>query len=410
MNKLYIFTNHFPYEINSETVFLENELKYLKKHFKHIVIVPTVFTGGYRSFCDYDVDNSFIEGRFSSNHLERILLFQNYYLLREIVYLFLKGNFLKLRRFWWGTDTIVKVLHWYKENQIENSPILLYTFWLTDYTAALSLLKLSKQEIKVISRAHGYDLYDFRNSLSFHPFRELINQGIDNIFFISQHGLNYYSSKYPNSISKLQLAYLGVNEKKFIIGEKKNESYSFVSCSYIRPIKRLKFIANALVTLGGINEDITFVWHHFGGGNDTVQKEIIDLFKCYSNIYVYFHGNVNNSKLLEFYENNYIDLFLSASESEGLPVSMMEAASYSIPIVCIDTGGIKEIVAGEAGLALPQNTSEQEYAIKISSYLFSSNGNNARSQIYKIWKERFSAEKNYNEFCAKLIRIVADEK
>ena len=48
------------------------------------------------------------------------------------------------------------------------------------------------------------------------------------------------------------------------------------------------------------------------------------------------------------------DIYIQPSRSEGLPLAMMEAASYSLPLIGSDVGGIPEIIKdGENGFLVP---------------------------------------------------------
>ena len=48
------------------------------------------------------------------------------------------------------------------------------------------------------------------------------------------------------------------------------------------------------------------------------------------------------------------DIYIQPSRSEGLPLAMMEAASYSLPLIGSDVGGIPEIIKdGENGILVP---------------------------------------------------------
>ena len=50
---------------------------------------------------------------------------------------------------------------------------------------------------------------------------------------------------------------------------------------------------------------------------------------------------------------NDFDLFVNMSLSEGIPVSIMEAISFGIPIIATNVGGNAEIVNDETGVLIP---------------------------------------------------------
>jgi glycosyltransferase involved in cell wall biosynthesis len=58
------------------------------------------------------------------------------------------------------------------------------------------------------------------------------------------------------------------------------------------------------------------------------------------------------TELLPLYDA--FDLFVQASNSEGLPNVLLEASSAGLPIVATDAGGTREVVRdGETGLLVP---------------------------------------------------------
>ena len=100
----------------------------------------------------------------------------------------------------------------------------------------------------------------------------------------------------------------------------------------------LHFLAQALNT---INHPVK--WTHFGTGALLSQVETIT--KNYSeNITVDLMGNVPNSDIKKFYSENNIDLFINLSIVEGLPVSIMEAMMFEIPILATAVYGTPEAV------------------------------------------------------------------
>ena len=64
---------------------------------------------------------------------------------------------------------------------------------------------------------------------------------------------------------------------------------------------------------------------------------------------VILHGYVSNQTLINFYQKQQVDLFVNVSSSEGLPVSIMEALSFGIPVIATDVGGSSELVSDKVG-------------------------------------------------------------
>jgi glycosyltransferase involved in cell wall biosynthesis len=112
-----------------------------------------------------------------------------------------------------------------------------------------------------------------------------------------------------------------------------------------------------------INFDLT--WHVVGNGPDenNLKKMIENL---PHNIKVVFHGYLNKIELNQFYKTESINLFCSLSSSEGLPVSMMEAISYGIPIMSTDVGGCHEICNENTGFLIQKDFLSLSHFIQIA--------------------------------------------
>ena len=113
------------------------------------------------------------------------------------------------------------------------------------------------------------------------------------------------------------------------------------------------------------------------------------------NIEVEFKGFVINEKILNFYESNPIDLFLNLSSEEGIPVSLMEAISYGIPVVAIDVFGNPELVNKTTGLLFTLEDNAKTISQKIKLFI---NSKIDRKKIADFQKKFYSAELNYSEF------------
>lgn len=79
---------------------------------------------------------------------------------------------------------------------------------------------------------------------------------------------------------------------------------------------------------------------------------------------VKFEGWVSGTKKIELL--NWADVFILPSFNEGLPISILEAMSYSMPIISTPIGGIPEVVSEKNGiLVTPGNEQEIINAMKI---------------------------------------------
>ncbi len=92
------------------------------------------------------------------------------------------------------------------------------------------------------------------------------------------------------------------------------------------------------------------------GGNKH-EKELAALIEDGLSEMVTFEGWVSGSKKVELL--NWADVFILPSRNEGLPISILEAMSYGMPIISTPVGGIPEVVDDKNGiLVAPGNKDE----------------------------------------------------
>lgn len=74
---------------------------------------------------------------------------------------------------------------------------------------------------------------------------------------------------------------------------------------------------------------------------------------------VSFLGQLPHSEVMDLYRRAKVDIVALASldlgggEHEGIPISLMEAMSYGVPVVSTTTGGIPELLDKGAGVMVP---------------------------------------------------------
>ncbi len=283
--------------------------------------------------------------------------------------------------------------------------IIFYSFWFYDTALAAIELKgaCSAKRCATYSRAHAYDLYDEKSITHYLPLRPYLLENLDRVFPCSDDGSNYLKTKYPESSDKVSTAWLGTND--FGTGPSKvGTEFHIVSCCHIVPKKRVVLLAQALAMLSG--SGLKLKWTHCGGGNG------LEKLKAYSTkklgfMECRFPGELNNTELMKFYKETHVDLFVNTSDSEGLPVSIMEACSFGIPILATDVGGTSEIVRnGENGFLLDADLTPETLAKEIEhiAHMPQPELQKLRCASRKIWESDFSADKNYRLFAERISR------
>ena len=118
-----------------------------------------------------------------------------------------------------------------------------------------------------------------------------------------------------------------------------------------------------------------------------------------------FKGAVPNEEVHKFYSENRVDCFLSASTTEGLPESIMEAISYGIPVVATDVGGTFELIK-DNGILLGADPTDKDIADALYSVMIDPEKQRQMSDnSRKIWEDRFDSEKNAKKFAGILEKI-----
>lgn len=93
------------------------------------------------------------------------------------------------------------------------------------------------------------------------------------------------------------------------------------------------------------------------GGNKNEEKLKLLIEKGDLDKMVKFEGWVSGRKKEDLL--NWADIFILPSHNEGLPISILEAMSYGMPIISTGVGGIPEIVGKENGLLVTPGNQEE---------------------------------------------------
>lgn len=395
-NSLFLFTHEYPYGTGES--FIENELKLLSQDFQTVYLFPLTNRGAARPLPAQNIKVVYL---FEKQKIQKWkLVLNNFILIIQILFFEFRLtssiiNFLKslslLKSILLLNLYRANILHKFITNT-KNSNIVFYSFWTDDWATVLSILKKKKTIAKFFTRGHGYDIYEERWSLGIIPFRNFQLANLSVFFTGSKDGLNYMINHYPHYKSKFKLSYLTIpysGENPF---SENNSTFTIVSCSGLIPLKRVGLIIEILK-----NVKKNMHWIHFGDG--PLKQDLMEQVKSlHPNIVVNFKGQISNNDILIFYKTHPVNLFIHLSETEGgVPLALQEAASFGIPLLGTDVGGIPEIVTEQTGVLIPVNFNGKEVAKLIEG--FESSFRNTRefhAEVRDFWLKNFNPEVNYN--------------
>ncbi len=286
--------------------------------------------------------------------------------------------------------------------------VVIYSYWF--FVPAYVGLKIKEYftangiNSVLVSRAHGYDVYENINSLGYLPCRRYLLSGVDRLLVCSQYGRDFIAEKYPGFSDKIFTSRLGTAD----CGEGTWDGvFRIVTCSRVVPLKRLDRLVDALAVLEGKQLPVKTEWTHIGGG------KLLDELKEYagkklSRTSVVFTGSLTNQEVYNYYRSHPFSVFVNVSSSEGLPVSVMEAISFGIPALTTNVGGTGEVVINEvSGKLIDKDFTDEQLAEELSAFatLSPENYGRLRESAREFWKSNYDADANYAVFSRQISDI-----
>ncbi len=417
---LFLFTKKFPFGV--QETYLFNELPYLSAGFQKVVIIP---------YDEYDYDPAknrlpnlpnvvFFE--LNKQHVELGLIER---IKREVsvlalfFYEVIKGRepIKHLRNFY---SLLGQLRHLYSSAWIlarafeqefaDDQRSVAYNYWLHRGVVLSEILKrITGCKFRILSRAHAYDLYhcDWLTMLAnpktmFLPFEQTKIEACDRIMSISNHGLRHFNRIFPSNSARFVLSRLGVNApQKTILDDVREPSAPLLimSCSGVDSRKRVYLIPSILAGL-----ECDFKWVHFGGGkDDDIARLKAEILKLGLEARCELKGPVPHSAIITYYESQHVDLFINVSTAEGIPVSLMEAASYAVPMIATDTVGNPEIVDNTNGFLIPIDFNPAEVSALINAWWMDPAAVLAKRKAARsTFMHAYNASINYSEFVDEL--------
>jgi glycosyltransferase involved in cell wall biosynthesis len=400
--QLNLFTNRYP--LNGGETFLETEMKFLLPEFDQINIYPADVSGDCPKLDPkINVVTSFLHKPKSLRTLlikYPLIIFK--WWLHEWIHSPHRMKYISQWSYNWNrfiglisrADQLLNA-----EREKNSSSNIYYSYWFNEWATVLALAKDMGLKGKFVTRVHGYDFDEHQQPRAYHPFRYAEWKKFDAIVQISHYGMQYQLKQFPKA-GHLFLSRLGVLDNG-INPIPASSKYHIVSCSGFVKLKRIPLLAEILKNL-----NVDFHWTHIGGGPgmEETMKEVLEILPSSS---FTFLGQKENQEIIEYYSKNAVDLFINSSNLEGLPVSLMEAISFGIPIAGFDICGIPEIVNGHTGVLLKESNSPAVAANQLKDLLLNQSRNvQFRNGVRHYWQENFNAQVNYPMFINQFLKAV----
>lgn len=404
MNRtVYVLAENFSNDKRES--FFEKELPYLSKAFDKVYVIPLYPDGSKLLSSEKNIevlDFNFFQPCnrirvLSSNFLSiaKIWFF-------ELAHTHHKGYYIRKFR-----STLNDLVYKFSASEkLEalvrkdiNEETVFYSYWFMQWMTALSMIKMRYPGMKIVSRVHGadYDEEQIRRPL---PFRYFQLSKVNRIFPVSGFARNYLMKRFQLPDEKAEVSRLGLllDEAPASVD---SSVFHIVSCSSLIPLKRVHLIAEILKYIPG-----AVTWTHFGDG-PTMEHVRQQAASLGPQVTIDFRGYVSNRDFLAWLKQHAVSLFINVSESEGIPVTLMEAIAFGIPVAGPAICGVPEIVTAETGYLFTKDFDPEE----VAALLYSKHNEGIlydpvfRNRIREFYKTYFYAPCNYKKLAESLARI-----
>lgn len=400
---LVLVTYQFPW-LPGE-YFIETEIGYLAGKFSKVIIVPIrlawMFGGLKQGRRSIAATNVMIEPGFN-----RLMHF--FCLLRAIA----EAPFLvaRYRSAWSGHQEVPdsSLVTWLRSaikvslakaairrvSSHHGTDAIYYSYWGLEAASALATFKEARKIDNLFCRCHRGDLYlDYR-----YPFEDLIHQQSTGLFPVSDDGADFLMRRKGFPQRNITVQRLGVHLPPAVSTHSTDGILRIVSCSNLIAVKRVHLIAEYIA-----RSPRRIEWVHFGEGEERARVEgIISGFD--GNKTAKLMGRVPNSAIHRYYEEHPVDAFINLSESEGVPVSIMEALAFGIPVIATSVGGTAELVDDSCGYLMDMDCRFDAYLEGITC-LTGSNLLDLRAGARRRAELMCDARSNYEGTCDLMSRM-----
>ncbi|MBL7939109.1 MAG: glycosyltransferase [Flavobacteriales bacterium] len=398
MKELWLFTMRYPFGVRES--FLENELPVLCRRFDRVVVFPQHPDGDQREM------PSNAELRFSQTDAYGsatvLQMLRSAPLVIKLLSSLWKDapSWAAFRSQWPALRSrMAQLIHRAERLRVnvmqdyDPERVIVYAYWTHDWVTVLGLVRERLTDLRFISRAHGFDLYEEQNKDGWIPFRSFQLEHVSRIYCASRTGRDHLRHVHPDRRELFVLSRLGTTDHG--AGPfHPHGPLKVVSCSFLIPRKRVLRLIEALAL---VRRPVH--WTHFGSGEEEgkVREELRDLPE---HISVDLRGLTANTEVIAWYRANPVDVFVHLSHLEGgVAVAVQEATSFGIPVIAADSGGVREIVDQRTGVLLGNDPTAQEVAALLEGFRESPMATIPfREGVRAAWRAEFEANAVFDRF------------
>lgn len=283
---------------------------------------------------------------------------------------------------------------------------VIYCYWNDVQAFAAALLKRKHLVSCLVTRLHGFDLYEDARPHRYMPLKRQFLDDFDIFFPVSADGGRYLQNIYKIDPEKIVVSRLGVSLPQHCAPTAPDDTLTILSVAFCVPEKRIDKIIDALACLSQRKPELSIHWTHIGDGILLDELKEYSARKLSSSTIKYvFLEHLKNSDVKRYFESNPIDVFINTSDTEGIPVSIMEAMSYGIPVIAPNVGGIAELHSQESGELLAFQPTPSDIADAALRILPRVKDHAMRRAAQTKVSQEYSASKNYSAFIQQVLTL-----
>jgi len=265
-------------------------------------------------------------------------------------------------------------------------PAVVYSYWLGSGSIGL---RRAWPSVPLVSRAHGGEIFAQQHGVSETPLLEHMLAACTIVASVSQSGLEHLSALHPRASDRLRVSRVGIRDLGQLNPMPSQYELKLLSVSTVDENKRVHAIARVAQALATTTPETRVHWDHFGDGPELPRLDR----ECREgrnprNLSVSLHGHVDNDLVRRHLQQQPTSVFINLSESEGTPVSLMEAQCVGIPCVATHVGGSVEVLTPDLDATVAIDTPASQTAATVMDLVRRDSASN-REARRRNWREHF---------------------